>query len=150
MTYENIADWVKNNYDLGAYFSPEELIREVKKQFEYDGGYYPNEAGKYIRDVWVDQYRTPDRALDFDSNQRETLEDVRNDYRNRFSNFFEEQNPEIQYVQTYETQQPEETLATPPPVVEQLPEEPRPERRSWYAGGFKDLASRIWGRLRGI
>lgn len=143
MTYAQIGDYVKNNYDVGAYFSPQELIDAVKKQFQRDGAFFPNEAGKYIRDAWVDQYRTPDRALDYDSNQRETLEDIRNDYRERFSNFFEE------YVPSYETQRPQEILATPPPVVEQLPQEPT-QNRAWYSGGFKDLASRIWGRLRGI
>lgn len=146
MTYEQIGDYVKNNYDVGNYFSPQELIDAVKKQFERDGAFYPKEAGKYIRDAWVDQYRTPDRALDYDSDRRETLDDIRNDYRNRFSNFFEVQNPEIEYTQRYETQTSEETLSTPPPVAGQLPQ----ENRAWYSGGFKDLASRIWGRLRKI
>ena len=143
MTYEQIGDYVKNNYDVGRYFSPQELIDDVKRQFARDGAFFPNEAGKYIRDAWVDQYRTPDRALDYDSNQRETLEDIRNDYRNRFPDFFENQIPEPQYRNV------EETLATPPPVIENLPQEPVRQNRAWYSGGFKDLASRIWGRLRG-
>lgn len=145
MTYADIARWVEANFPLDQYFDPGELIRDVRKQFEFDGTYFPPEAGANIKQTWIDQFGYSDRALDVESNQRETLEDIRNDYRDRFSNFFENTMP-------YETQTPEETLATPPPVIEQMPdfeEQQKRENSSWYAGGFRNIASRIWSRLRG-
>ncbi len=81
-----------------------------------------------------------DRGLDVNSDQRETLQDIQEDYRTRFSNFFENEMPE----QTYHDV--EETLATPPPVVEQLPntEQQQRENSNWYAGGFRNVAKRVW------
>jgi len=134
---------VSENFDLEAYFDPGELIRDVKKQFEFDGSYFPPEAGKNIKQTWLDQFGYSDRALDVESDQRETLDDIRMDYRNRFTNFFENTGvPEgTEYIPDVE-----ETLATPPPVTEQLPDV-TPEQQNWFTGGFRSLGNRIWKLL---
>lgn len=145
MTYEQIAEWVKSNFNLDEYFDPEELVREVKRTFEREQAYFPNEAIKYIREAWKENItEIPQEGLDYYNTapQRETLEDVRADYRNRFANFFEAQNPVPEYHDV------EETLATPPPVIEQLPPvDVTPERQTWFTGGFRSLGKRVWKLL---
>lgn len=144
MTYADVAAWVEEHFNVSKYFNPDELIRDVKDRFEYDGSVFPKQAEDNIRTLWRETITgVTTESLDaYDVEpQRETLDDIRNDYRQRFSNFFEYANPEPEYHDV------EETLATPPPVVDQMPDvtpSGREEQRSWFTGGFKSLGQRIW------
>lgn len=81
--------------------------------------------------------------MDVQSDQRETLDDIKADYRERFSYFFEQTEiPEGQeYTPQYEEQPVDQVLSTPPPILDNMPET---ENRSWFTGGFKSLGKRIW------
>lgn len=144
MTYEQIAEYVRNNWNLDQYFDPQDLVDDVRRTFQREGSYFPNESIKYIREAWRENITgIQQEGLDYYDTvpQRETLDDIRADYRNRFSKFFEE-------TEIPEGHDVEETLATPPPVIEQLPPvDVTPERQSWFTGGFRSLGNRIWKLL---
>ena len=55
MTYSQIAEWVRENFDLNNYFSVEELLYDVKNEFNRTRAYFPIEAEDLLREQF--QYR---------------------------------------------------------------------------------------------
>lgn len=49
MTYTQIWEWVYENYNLQGYFSAQELINDVRAEFERTNSFFPPEAEDLIR-----------------------------------------------------------------------------------------------------
>jgi len=47
--YSQIWEWVYNNYDIQRYFSDQDLINDVREEFERTNSYFPPEAEDLIR-----------------------------------------------------------------------------------------------------
>ena len=141
MTYKAIEEWVEEHFRVDDYFSDEQLIFDVKQQFEQDGRYFPEEAENNIRQLWRETITgIPENNLDYyEGPDQETLDDIRNDIREKFSHFFEE-NVFPEYTGVPDIQ----------PVFDQqsIQEEPQvdvtPEPQKWFTGGFRSLGKRIW------
>lgn len=68
MTYANLADWVENNFDISSYRDSEDLLAEVKNDFERNGVYFPEQANQYILDKWS-SLRSERRASQYEDQQ---------------------------------------------------------------------------------
>lgn len=49
MTYEQIWSWVYDNFSIQGYFSAQDLINDVRQEFEKTNAYFPPEAEELIR-----------------------------------------------------------------------------------------------------
>lgn len=52
MTYDDIAAWVEENFDVSTYGTAKELWLEVGKRFNEDNMYLPPEAEDNISNLW--------------------------------------------------------------------------------------------------
>jgi hypothetical protein len=50
MTYQQIFEWIYQNYDLNNYFSAEELLYDVKNEFNRTHAYFPIEAEDLVKE----------------------------------------------------------------------------------------------------
>lgn len=55
MTYKQIWEWIYNNFDINNYFSAEELLYDVRNEFNRTHAYLPIEAEDLVRERF--QYR---------------------------------------------------------------------------------------------
>lgn len=134
MTYDDVASWVEENFVIGNYLSPKELIEDVKQRFQQDGMYFPDQAGANINSKWreamgLDQYQ----AESIEELQRQRYEEVQREMESKFRFFLEEQ-PETQYYEpvVYEPTEP-------------VPQEPQAtqEQAKGFTGVFRNIGSRI-------
>ena len=63
MTYEQIQDWVEENFIASEYNSPIEYLQAVKDTFVTDGMKFPNQAEQYILELYNQTYSERDNTI---------------------------------------------------------------------------------------
>jgi len=118
MTYAQVAEWIWENFDVDNYFTPEELIYDVKNRFNQDMTYFPIQAEDNIREMF--QFRRERKeSEERDAEQRKIAEYVGAPMESFTDTMIEEmQRPEIELVPISEFATTRETVR--PPVIERL------------------------------
>lgn len=135
MTYDDVAAWVEENFDVGNYLSPQELIADVKDRFQKDGMYYPEKAGENINNVWREQMGLDQYQPSLEDLQRQRYEAIQTELDQKIKEFFGNQ-PE----QVYQEYEPVIYGPTEPEQPSSISEQGQPQGVS---GFFRSVGSRL-------
>ena len=121
-----MVQWIWENFDVDNYFTPEELIYDVKNRFNQDMTYFPVQAEDNIREMF--QFRRERKeSEERDAEQRKIAEYVGAPMESITDEVIEQmqQRPEIEYVPLSEIATTRETVR--PPAIERL------ARDTWFS-----------------
>lgn len=167
MTYDQIAEWAADNFNIYEYSTPRDFIDAVKQRFKNDGMDFPDKAGENLRDKWVQMTFTDvnegvptedNYGQDLDYRQKdegaERLDDIRAELRDRFKDFFESyppaltvENPQLEIEAARSIDYQPEAIqeeSQPPYIPEALRE--ANTQKSWTEG-IKSLGRNLWRML---
>jgi len=138
MTYAQVAEWIWENFDVNNYFTPEELIYDVKNRFNQDMTYFPIQAEDNIREMFQFRREIQERE-ERDAEQRKIAEYVGAPMESITDEVIQDmQRPEIEMIPLSEIATTRETVR--PPVIERL------ARDTWFSKLSRGLAKFL--RLR--
>ena len=74
MTYKDIWEWIYNSFDVNNYFSPEDLLYDVKNEFNRTGSAFPVQAEDIVRERF--QYRREYQEMQERSQEAQQVADL--------------------------------------------------------------------------
>lgn len=74
MGYKEIWEWVYEHYDINQYFTPEELIYDVQREFNRTNSYFPPQAADLIKERF--QYRREYAEMQRRQDEQQKISDL--------------------------------------------------------------------------